>query len=58
MNLFKKYEDGYIIDKLEKIIDKLIEIAEKENAEKNKNNYTYKSNIVGKFGGGVKNPGK
>ena len=41
-----------------KLIDKLIEIAEKENAEKNKNNYTYKSNIVGKFGGGVKNPGK
>ena len=23
-----------------------------------KNNYTYKSNIVGKFGGGVKNLGK
>lgn len=38
------------------LIDKLIEIAEKENKEKNENNYTYKSNIVGKFGGGTKAP--
>lgn len=38
------------------LIDKLIEIAEKENKEKNENNYTYKSNIVGKFGGGTKVP--
>lgn len=37
------------------LIDKLVEIAEKENEEKNKNNYTYKSNITQKFSGGVKN---
>ena len=29
------------------LIDKLIEIAEKANEEKNKNNYTYKSDIIG-----------
>ena len=29
------------------LIDKLVEIAEKANAEKNKNNYTYKSDIIG-----------
>lgn len=29
------------------LIDKLVEIAEKANEEKNKNNYTYKSNIIG-----------
>ena len=29
------------------LIDKLVEIAEKANKEKNKNNYTYKSDIIG-----------
>lgn len=29
------------------LIDKLVEIAEKANQEKNKNNYTYKSDIIG-----------
>jgi len=29
------------------LIDKLVEIAEKANEEKNKNNYTYQSNIIG-----------
>ncbi len=29
------------------LIDKLVEIAEKANEEKNKNNYTYESNIIG-----------
>lgn len=29
------------------LIDKLVEIAEKANEEKNKNNYTYKSDIIG-----------
>lgn len=29
------------------LIDKLVEIAEKSNEEKNKNNYTYKSDIIG-----------
>lgn len=29
------------------LIDKLVEIAEKANDEKNKNNYTYQSNIIG-----------
>ncbi len=36
------------------LIDKLIDIAEKEYQEKNKNNYTYKSDIVGNFSGGLK----
>ena len=36
------------------LIDCLIEIAEQENREKNQNNYTYESNIVGNFGGGSK----
>ena len=30
-----------------KLIDKLVEIAEKANEDKNKNNYTYKSDIIG-----------
>ncbi|MBR4110373.1 MAG: D-alanine--D-alanine ligase [Clostridia bacterium] len=34
-----------------KLIDKLVEIAEKANEEKNKNNYTYKSNIIGNITG-------
>ena len=42
--------------KYSELIDKLIEIAEKENEEKHKNNYTYYSNIVGNFNGGAKNP--
>lgn len=29
------------------LIDRLVEIAEKANADKNKNNYTYNSNIIG-----------
>ena len=29
------------------LIDKLVQIAEKANEEKNKNNYTYESNIIG-----------
>lgn len=36
------------------LIDKLIEIAEKENEEKRKNNYTYDSDIVSNFGKGLK----
>lgn len=40
--------------KYPELIDKLIDIAEKENAEKNKNNYTYNSDIVGNFGKGAK----
>lgn len=42
--------------KYKDLIDKLVEIAEKEHEEKNKNNYTYDSDIVGNFGGGLKNP--
>ena len=38
------------------LIDKLIEIAEKENEEKNKNNYTYSSDIIKNLGNGLKNP--
>lgn len=41
--------------KYSNLLDKLIEIAEKENEEKNKNNYTYNSDIVGNFGKGLKN---
>lgn len=37
-----EYEDM----KYSELIDKLIEFAEKENEEKNKNNYTYKSDII------------
>lgn len=40
--------------KYKDLIDKLIDIAEKEYEEKNKNNYTYESNIVGNFSGGTK----
>lgn len=40
--------------KYPELIDKLIEIAEKENEEKRKNNYTYNSNIVGNFEKGMK----
>ena len=40
--------------KYAELIDQLIEIAEMENREKNKNNYTYQSNIVGKISGGTK----
>ena len=42
--------------KYPKLIDKLIEIAEKENAEKNKNKYTYESDIIkmASLGNGVK----
>jgi D-alanine-D-alanine ligase len=42
--------------KYSELIDKLIKIAEEENEEKNKNNYTYNSEIVSNFGGGLKNP--
>lgn len=37
-----------------KLIDKLIEIAEKENEEKNKNNYTYSSDIIKNVSGALK----
>lgn len=37
------------------LIDKLVEIAEREHEEKNKNNYTYKSGIIQNFGMGQKN---
>ena len=40
--------------KYTELIDKLIEIAEKENEEKRRNNYTYSSDIVGNFGKGLK----
>ena len=40
--------------KYSELIDRLVQIAEKENTEKNKNNYTYKSDIVGNFGKGAK----
>lgn len=40
--------------KYKDLIDKLIQIAEKENEEKRKNNYTYDSDIVGNFGKGLK----
>ena len=33
------------------LIDKIVEIAEKANVEKNKNNYTYQSNIIGNITG-------
>ena len=36
------------------LIDKLIEIAEEENEEKKRNNYTYNSDIVGNYGKGIK----
>lgn len=38
------------------LIDKIVEIAEKANQEKNKNNYTYKSDIIGNIdkGAGIK----
>ena len=36
------------------LIEKLIEIAEKANEEKNKNVYTFKSDIIGSITGGVK----
>lgn len=38
------------------LIDKIVEIAEKANQEKNKNNYTYKSDIIGNIdkGTGIK----
>ena len=39
------------------LIDRLIDIAEKEHEEKNKNNYTYKSDIIGNLGSGLKNSG-
>lgn len=42
--------------KYSELIDKIIKIAEEENEEKNKNNYTYSSEIVSNFGGGLKNP--
>lgn len=42
--------------KYSELIDKLVKIAEEENEEKNKNNYTYNSEIVSNFGGGLKNP--
>ncbi len=38
----------------EKLIEQIIEIAEQENKEKNRNNYTYESNIVGNIGEGSK----
>lgn len=38
-----------------KLIDRIVEIAEKANEEKNKNNYTFKSDIIGNIDcGGVK----
>lgn len=40
--------------KYNELIDRLIEIAEKENKEKRNNNYTYSSNIVGNFEKGIK----
>ena len=40
--------------KYKDLIDKLIQIAEKENEEKRKNNYTYNSDIVSNFGNGLK----
>lgn len=40
--------------KYHQLIDKLIEIAEDEFAEKNKNNYTYKSDIISHATGGAK----
>lgn len=36
------------------LIDKIIEFAEEENAEKNKNNYTYKSDIINKASSSLK----
>lgn len=36
-----------------KLIDRLVEIAEKANQEKNKNNYTYKSDIIGNIDKGA-----
>lgn len=38
------------------LIDRIVEIAEKANQEKNKNNYTYKSDIIGNIdkGAGIK----
>ena len=42
--------------KYPELIDKLIEIAEAENVEKNKNVYTYKSDIINKASGGLKTP--
>lgn len=38
------------------LIDRIVEIAEKANKEKNKNNYTYKSDIIGNIdkGAGIK----
>ncbi|MBR3280817.1 MAG: D-alanine--D-alanine ligase [Clostridia bacterium] len=41
-------EDGMEYSKL---IDKLVEIAEKANEDKNKNNYTFNSNIIGNITG-------
>ena len=37
------------------LIDKLVEIAEEEHAEKNKNNYTYDSDIIKKASGALTN---
>ena len=49
--------DVWDYDRIEysKLIDKLIEIAELEHAEKNKNNYTYDSDIIKKATGALTN---
>ncbi|MBQ8300081.1 MAG: D-alanine--D-alanine ligase [Clostridia bacterium] len=43
--------------KYPQLIDKIIELAEEEHAEKNKNNYTYKSDIISHASGALKTGG-
>lgn len=55
---FAFYLWEYADIKYSTLIDRLVEIAEEENREKNKNNYTYNSdivkNVVSSIGGGTK----
>lgn len=51
---FAFYLWAYDNMKYPELIDKLIEIAEAENVEKNKNVYTYKSDIINKAAGSLK----